>query len=70
MLLGSVPFIRPRYDMKSTRLLSMYVDLYNHSVYTAALRHWMWHHPTCLSVWRWLLAPKLTPTMLSSGLAL
>ena len=31
------------------RLLSMYVDLCSHSMYMDALRHWMWHHPTCFS---------------------
>ena len=40
-----------------------HVDLCSHSVYTMALRHWMWHHPACLLVWGWLLVSKLTLTM-------
>ena len=66
VLLGSVPSMFPRCGMKSMLLPSMYVDLCSHSVYTTALRHWMWHHPACLSVLEWLLLPKLTPIMLSA----
>ena len=63
VLLGFVPSMFPRCGMKSMCLLSMYVDLCSHSVYTVALRHWMWHHPACLLVWGWLLVSKLTLTM-------
>ena len=40
------------------------MDLWSHSVYTAAFRHCTWHHPACLS--GWLLWPKEMPTMLAA----
>lgn len=64
VLLEYVPSMLPQCGMKFMCLPSMYVDLCSHSVSTAALRHWMWLHLACLSVWGWLLAPKLTSTML------
>ena len=44
----------------------MCVYLCSRSEYMDALRHWMWHHPSCLSSIHVVLWPKLMLVMLSS----
>ena len=50
ILLGYVPSMLAQCMMKSTQCPWVYLDLWNHYVYIAVLRHCIWHHPTCLLI--------------------